>query len=232
MRRILSHEVIEMVRRMDMGKVENQLILQCAPLIVGLRISNLCIFPLRHLRPMRALLQGSGIFCYVLYVEGERATVLLYHRGRLAAHLGDAGVREFLEHGFDEYGRRAECGGCCGPEWCGGYGACHEPGLALVLEVFRRRYRKYRRGSAGFPHELGLILGYPIEDVKGFVENGGKNFLYVGYWKVYEDVPAKKEFFHMCELARELSIELVWNGVGIEEMMDVYGAGQMARNSR
>lgn len=26
----------------------------------------------------------------------------------------------------------------------------------------------------GFPHEIGVFLGYPLEDVKGFIELGGR----------------------------------------------------------
>jgi hypothetical protein len=36
-----------------------------------------------------------------------------------------------------------------------------------------------------FPHEIGLFLGYPIEDIKGFIEHKGKNCLCTGCWKVY-----------------------------------------------
>ena len=32
----MSKEVIEMIRKMDMEQVENQFVLQCAPLIAGL----------------------------------------------------------------------------------------------------------------------------------------------------------------------------------------------------
>ena len=47
------------------------------------------------------------------------------------------------------------------------------------------RYRAYMNGSKIFPHEMGLLLGYPVEDVTGFMVHGGKNSLYSGYWKVY-----------------------------------------------
>lgn len=39
-----------------------------------------------------------------------------------------------------------------------------------------------------FPHELGFFLGYPYEDVAGFIEHDGQNFLAVGAWKVYAHV--------------------------------------------
>ena len=40
-------------------------------------------------------------------------------------------------------------------------------------------------GSCAFPHEIGLFLGYPFEDVMGFIENKGENYLCSGCWKVY-----------------------------------------------
>ena len=40
-------------------------------------------------------------------------------------------------------------------------------------------------GGCSFPHEIGLFLGYPFDDVMGFIENRGENFLCSGCWKVY-----------------------------------------------
>ena len=37
----------------------------------------------------------------------------------------------------------------------------------------------------GFPHEVGLFLGYPLDDVTGFIEQKGKNYKCCGIWKVY-----------------------------------------------
>jgi hypothetical protein len=36
-----------------------------------------------------------------------------------------------------------------------------------------------------FPHEVGLFLGYPLEDVIGFEANMAEGFKYSGIWKVY-----------------------------------------------
>ena len=40
-------------------------------------------------------------------------------------------------------------------------------------------------GSCAFPHEIGFFLGYPYDDVVGFIENKGENSLCSGCWKVY-----------------------------------------------
>ena len=44
-----------------------------------------------------------------------------------------------------------------------------------------------------FPHEIGLFLGYPPEDVCGFLEN--RTCKCVGCWKVYGDEAAAKKKF-------------------------------------
>jgi hypothetical protein len=37
----------------------------------------------------------------------------------------------------------------------------------------------------GIPHEVGVFLGYPLDDVVGFIKNGGRREKISGYWKVY-----------------------------------------------
>ena len=49
--------------------------------------------------------------------------------------------------------------------------------------------------AEGFPHEIGLFLSYPPEDVRGFMEKGGRDCKCVGTWKVYGDEEAAKRTF-------------------------------------
>ena len=58
-----------------------------------------------------------------------------------------------------------------------------------------------------FPHEMGVFLGYPMADVKGFIKYEGKNYLYCGYWKVYENVEERKELFRTYEEIRKVFVE-------------------------
>lgn len=46
-----------------------------------------------------------------------------------------------------------------------------------------------------FPHEIGLFLGYPPVDVKGFMEDSRKGVKCVGYWKVYGDKEKAEKIF-------------------------------------
>ena len=51
--------------------------------------------------------------------------------------------------------------------------------------------------SAAFPHEIGLFLGYPPADVRGFME--GKACKCTGLWKVFESDEAEAQrYFARC----------------------------------
>lgn len=71
---------------------------------------------------------------------------------------------------------------------------------ALMGEL-RRRLRAYYDDRAPFPHEIGFVLGYPIEDVDGFMSDGGQGARACGRWKVYGDVDEALRRFK--ELERE-----------------------------
>lgn len=68
----------------------------------------------------------------------------------------------------------------------------YDPGDAeAALEQLARRV-----GAGGaFPHEVGVFLGYPLGDVEGFIEHGGRGSAAQGLWKVYDDVDGARRLF-------------------------------------
>ena len=46
-----------------------------------------------------------------------------------------------------------------------------------------------------FPHEIGFFLGYPVEDVVGFMYHRDDGCKKVGYWKVYGNPEKASELF-------------------------------------
>jgi len=75
------------------------------------------------------------------------------------------------------------------PETLAGFGYKEPHKASSVLDSLDDRF------SRSFPHELGLLLGYPPKDVTGFILNNGKHYLLNGYWKVYHNpVQALKTF--------------------------------------
>ena len=195
----MSQEVFELVQGMDLKSIETQIALQCAPLISGLKVSNLLIISAEDEALVRVILRRSGISFFRLLRTGEKVTFLLFRKNPLEAYLKQQEVETMLvEAGYAELS------------------------LGNILSTFQIRYAHYMSAGGRFPHEMGLLLGYPAEDVKGFVENEGKNFLYSGYWKVYADVEEKRRLFQKFENAKETVIQLLSYGVGIQDILDIY----------
>ena len=174
----MSRETWEILQQMEPKDVELQLALQCAPLIAGLKPSNLFNIPCEGVCQVRELIRDTGISMYVLFSTGRKAAVLLYRRESLKKYMEQEPVVGML-HKL-------------------GY---QDTSLEAVLPVFRMRYRRYMQERRDFPHEMGLLLGYPVEDVRGFIEHQGRDYLCTGYWKVYENLEQKstrKKIWYCC----------------------------------
>ena len=73
--------------------------------------------------------------------------------------------------------------------------------------------------SRQFPHEIGLFLGYPAQDVAGFIEHGGANSAFGGLWKVYHDVERAKCLFCTYRQCRERMLSLLDVGMSLQEIL-------------
>ena len=69
-----------------------------------------------------------------------------------------------------------------------------------------------------FPHEIGLFLGYPPEDVYGFIENKADNCKCVGCWKVYGDAEAAQKTFAKFKKCTDVYWEQFTKGRTIEHL--------------
>lgn len=68
--------------------------------------------------------------------------------------------------------------------------------LEEYLSVLKRRF------ESNCPHEVGIFLGIPLEDVEAFIENKGKGCLLNSYWKVYHNPQKAKAIFASYNQAR------------------------------
>ena len=195
----MSQEIYEIVKGMDLENIETQLALQCAPLITGLKISNLLIISKGNEEVVKRILNRTGISYYRLIQTRTKTTFLLFRRNELEEFLSDENVRNVLMKA--------------------GYKSLQ---IDKILRTFSLRYEAYIQGDKSLPHEMGLLLGYPVEDVVGFVENNGKNFLYSGYWKVYENQKDKVKLFDKFKVAEETLIHLLSNGLSMSDIIDIY----------
>lgn len=69
---------------------------------------------------------------------------------------------------------------------------------ALELDSFLLHLKKRLEGN--FPHEIGLLLGIPREDIAGFI--AGAECVLCGYWKVYHNPEAASCLFRTYDMAK------------------------------
>ena len=146
---------------------ERTLVEQCAPTLEGVKPASLFRWQGTGGRTL-ALRWGKRLAPFQIAVRVLKtcprtgaSLIYLYRAEALRALLAEPDNRSFLR----QMGYQTDTG-------CGG-----------LLEQLSHRLCL----EAEFPHEIGLFLGYPLEDVVGFMKNGGRNYTCSGCWKAYGD---------------------------------------------
>lgn len=175
------------------------LIRHSAPTLAGLKTASLFWYPwesreeLNHaVNSWQEIFREKGLRLVVLRVHRQRALLYLYRVKNLEQDLSRQKTRAMLakEGYFYETAEQA-------------------------ISILKKRIQE----SRDFPHEVGLFLGYPQEDVQGFIENQGKNCKYCGCWKVYcNECDAKKAFcrFKKCAAVYE---KMFLNGKPVRQLI-------------
>ena len=86
------------------------------------------------------------------------------------------------------------------------------------MKKLRERYRLYAQNGGEFPHELGVLLEYPLEDVEGFIANAGQNSLASRYWKVYHNPQEAERTFRVYDEAQEQAMREIMNGFALGQV--------------
>lgn len=162
---------------------EEYIVRNCAPTLAGIKTGSLftCPFETRDvlfdgIRRINKRLTGRGLRLIPLRVSGDRALLYLYRPEKLRSDLTQGLCAQLLR--------------------CRGYNTDSCEGCVAQLG------KRLRRQEA-FPHEIGLFLGYPPEDVLGFIEQGPDRCKCTGCWKVYGDEEsARKKFSQYRQCTR------------------------------
>ena len=176
--------------------LDRAIIDHASPTLAGLKMANLFGHPLEEgfaaeFAALRPLLKQKGVTMQVLKITQGRALIYLYRRAELERTLTDPGVRRLLR-------------------------ACGYP--RLDVEGALRTLQIRLRQSEAFPHEIGIFLGYPLMDVLGFIENGGRNCLSCGCWKVYSNECAALEAFRRYEKCKTVYQRLFASGCPLSRL--------------
>jgi len=194
----------------------------CMPTLLHMKPANLIQVEKKRVSGTKQLLaiieEYANLFscsCSCLFESKRNLFLLIYNRQMLLELLADKQIRDYLSScGYDVADRS----------------------LDNVLDKWKHRladYFKYRADSiscqdpgyrqtpaaGAFPHEIGLLLGYPVKDVIAYIENSGRNYLLSGYWKVYHDMEKAVRIFKAYTEARKLALELLRSG---GRLRDIY----------
>ena len=170
-----------------------------APTLAGIKTGNLfpCTFAstqdmVRDLREVNRVLVPRGLRLLPLRRKDDRALLYLFRPADLSRDLAGQEARRLLREA--------------------GYGDD-----LTHLVCLRELTRRLREGE-DFPHEIGLFLGYPPEDVAGFMTHRGKNCKCVGCWKVYGDEQVARNLFEKYEMCSKIYSRQWQQGKSIEQL--------------
>ncbi|MBP1736244.1 MAG: hypothetical protein H6Q60_125 [Oscillospiraceae bacterium] len=178
--------------------IDSYFIQYCAPTLAGMKCGSLFRFPYRSLSELERQvsdanrrLRGKGINITVLR-DGKAAALILVYRERMALkELGNPITQRFLTKL--------------------GYQDCSVDGFIKEISA-----RMSKQGA--FPHEIGLLLQYPLRDVVGFMRNQGKNCKCTGCWKVYGDESESIKRFDRYKKCTDCYLKQFQLGKSIEQL--------------
>lgn len=177
---------------------EELLVLHCSPTLAGIKTGNLFSCPseskaqtIRDIRRLNQILAPKGLCILPLrYWEG-RVLVYVFRPAGLERDLSDEKALSLLRSAGYQCESTRQC----------------------IMELARRL-----KENRTFPHEIGLFLSYPPEDVKGFIENRARNCKCVGCWKVYGDEQRALARFLQFKNCTMRYCKQWASGVGVERL--------------
>ena len=169
----------------------------CAPTLACLKTGSMFVCPYesreqmaRDLRLLNGMFRDKGLHILPLRWRGGKALLYMYRPKRLEKDLQDTLSGRLL----------SECG--------------YVPGSAAgCLQQLIARLRR----EEGFPHEVGLFLGYPPGDVEGFMHRKDECVL-CGLWKVYGDVEGALRQFERCRRCTRLYLQRYVGGCALQDL--------------
>ena len=160
---------------------EAQIVRHCSPTLAGIKTANMFNYTYKDeaeltksIRSINDIFRDKGLRMIPLRLLNGRALIYVYRPKKLENDLKSPESEAILS--------------ACG------YGS--GPAPRLITELIRRL------GDSGdFPHEIGLFLGYPPEDVRCFMCERTRECKCVGCWRAYSnEKEAEKTFakFKKC----------------------------------
>lgn len=167
----------------------------CSPTLVGIKTGSLFTYQYKDDEKLKheidfwnSLLNSKGIYFIILRVKKDRALIYVYRKKYLEIELNNDNVKKFLAQN--------------------GY-------ITNDIEECIQLLSKKLNIQNEFPHEIGVFLGYPINDIKAFIKNKGSNYKCIGCWKVYTNEIKAKKIFKQYKRCTEMCCKKYAHGYDI-----------------
>lgn len=181
-----------------------EVIKYCAPTLAGLKTGSMFSVKadgravLCEIKKLNGIFAKKGLRLIPMRMTEKHTLLYLFRPGRLSADLRTKEAMEILSaKGYD----------------------CEKTGLCLAQLI------KHLKEDSSFPHEIGLFLGYPPEDVRCFMNDCCEGVKCTGCWKVYGDREEALKTFERFRRCTNLYMEKAYGGKSLEELTVAEKAG-------
>lgn len=175
---------------------EELVVRHCSPTLAGLKTGNMftCRYDTKQelygdISVMNKRLRAKGLRAIPLRFKSGKALIYIYRPPKLERDFCNSEVCRIL----------VDCG----------Y-KCSDPNRCITKLMSRLRE------DGEFPHEIGLFLGYPPEDVEGFIEH--RQCKLTGFWKVYGNEEQARRCFERFEKCTRVYTSCYQKGCPLERL--------------
>ncbi len=171
----------------------------CSPALAGIKPANMICIRKEKLPLFSSIhkeyndkMNKYDIYFYIIKETSASYLIMVYRKCKLLSHLMGVQVSAMLKReGYPDLMKI-------------------DSYLAFLSNRFNSNYCP--------PDEIGLFLGYPVEDVIGFKKNRGRNCIISKYWKVYTNENEAQKMFLRYEKCKNSLCDRLHKGASITEM--------------
>lgn len=182
-------------------ELDNFFISYCSATLAGLKMGTLLCLPCcpkekdyaAIIEQYNLKFNEKQLHFKILFGCPQRTLLYVYRPCMVQQHLQENAVQCFLQ----------------------AYG--YTPGIPLA-DMLEHLSERFAVGDC-FPHELGLFLGYPLDDVCGFIQHRGCHAKLCGEWKVYGDTEKAMQLFRKFECCRRTYSRQLAVGTSLESLI-------------
>ncbi len=178
--------------------LEQSIIEFCSPTLAGIKTGSLFTIRFKDIsclekqvKYFNLFFRSTGVSILIMSTHNSTALIYVFRAHMLAKDLLNPLAQRIL----------TQCG-------------YHSFTIDEVLTYLASRLVNYQE----FPHEIGLFLGYPPEDVDGFILHKGKNFRCYKHWKVYNNEEQALITFAKFDKCKEVYTRLWQEGRDILQL--------------